>query len=312
MRTRTKNRIGIALVAIVVAGIVASCANGRSLQATVISHVEKGRFSMAIYQQEKRDTSDKSTVTIPRRVKFPREMKEYRVDGMQVFEMVAADDDKPIIFYIHGGGYMRNFDVRHWLFMAEIAKDTGCGLVAPNYPLLPKHTAREAHAQVMKLYLQLTRRIPGSRVIIMGDSAGGGFSLALAQEIRDLNQPLPGQLVLISPWVDITGGDKAIQEHDTWLSVDICRLYGLDWADSLDPHDPMVSPLYGAMEGLPPTSLFAGAWEVFCTDIVTCSEKMTAAGVPTTLHVASEMGHVYPLYPAPEGRKARQTITGII
>ena len=103
----------------------------------------------------------------------------------------------------------------------------------------------------------------------MGDSAGGGFSLALAQEILKTDSlDLPRRLILISPWVDVTGGDDALQKYDTFLSNEVLRHVGADWAGELDPRDPIVSPLYGDMRGLPATDLFTGTWEVFYSDIV--------------------------------------------
>ena len=123
---------------------------------------------------------------------------------------------------------------------------------------------------------------------------------------------LPGRLVLISPWVDVTGGDDSIQEHDTFLNAEVLRHIGADWADKIDPLDPMISPLYGDMHGLPPTDLFVGTWEIFYTDVVNTNDKMKAAGVDTRLHVAEKMGHVYPLWPCPEGMEARKEIAKII
>ena len=85
-----------------------------------------------------------------------------------------------------------------------------------------------------------------------------------------------------------------------------------DWTGELDPHDPIVSPLYGDMQGLPPTDLFTGTWEVFYTDIVKTYDKMKAAGVDACLHVKEKMGHVYPLWQCQEGKDARKAIAEII
>ncbi|WP_406537894.1 alpha/beta hydrolase [Fibrobacter sp.] len=241
-----------------------------------------------------------------------RPVKEYQIEGMQVFEMAAADETKPVILYLHGGGYRQGITPSHWKILSEISKATGCGWVMPDYPLLPEHTALEAHTLVLKLYSELLKRFPASKIIIMGDSAGGGFSLALAEEIQEQSLPSPMHLILISPWVDITGGDESIAEYDNWLHIDELHQFGLSWANGMDAHAPMVSPLYGNMQGLPPTDIFVGTWEVFYPDIVNCGEKMKAAGVSVTLHVGEELGHVFPLYPAPEGEEARQTIADIV
>ena len=121
----------------------------------------------------------------------------------------------------------------------------------------------------------------------MGDSAGGGFSLALVQEILKTDSlDLPRRLILISPWVDVTGGDDALQKYDTFLSNEVLRHVGADWAGELDPRDPIVSPLYGDMRGLPATDLFTGTWEVFYSDIIMKSPLQ----LPRRGRVASEGG----------------------
>ena len=168
-----------------------------------------------------------SNPLIPKQVKFKRPLKEYQIEGMQVLEMAAADETKPVILYLHGGGYRQGFQLFHWKMLADLSKATGCGLVMPDYPLLPEHTALEAHSLVLKLYSELLKRFPASKIIIMGDSAGGGFSLALAEEILEQSLPSPMHLILISPWVDITGGDESIAEYDHCLHIDELHQFGL-------------------------------------------------------------------------------------
>ena len=299
------------VVALVVIGAGFWLIDGRSPQAFIVSHLLT-KSTMEDYNKGKGDKTDKSEVEIPDGVKFPREMRQYKVGNMQVFHMEPQDASKPVVLYIHGGAYFHNFSERHWNAMAEWAESTGCGIVTPNYPLLYCYTAKDAHPLMMQLYQQLIKQYTGKRVIIMGDSAGGGFTLALAQEARNDSIDLPSHLVLISPWVDVLGGDDALQENDTFLNAEVLRKIGADWAGDIDPRDAMISPLYGDMNGLPPTDLFTGTWEIFYTDIVKTYDKMKAAGVDARLHVAEKMGHVYPLWPCPEGSKARKEIAEII
>lgn len=302
--------VGI-VATIAVVAVAVWLIDGRSPQAIIISHAFN-QSTLEDYEQGKGDKTDKSTVEIPSDVRFPREMRQYRVGNMQVFHMEAEDESKPVVLYIHGGAYYHNFDKLHWTAMAGWAESTGCGIVTPNYPLLYCFTASDAHPLMMQLYGQLINLYSSKRIIIIGDSAGGGFTLALAQEVRNDSLALPSKLVLISPWVDVLGGNDSIQEKDTFLNAKVLRKIGADWAGELDPHDPMVSPLYGDMQGLPPTDLFTGTWEVFYTDIVKTGDKMKAAGVDVRVHVSEKMGHVYPLWPCPEGRQARDEIATII
>ena len=303
----------LALIAIIiVAGLGIRLIDGRSPQAFIVAHLFH-QSTMEEYEKGKGDMTDKSTVAISEGVEFPREVKQYRVGDMQVFEVAAEDGSKPIVLYIHGGAYYHNFSSRHWKAMAEWAETTGCGIVAPNYPLLYRYTVKDAFPLMLQLYRQLQERYSARRILVMGDSAGGGFSLALAQEVLKTDSlELPSRLVLISPWVDVAGGDDALQEYDTFLNNEVLRHVGADWAGEIDVHDPIVSPLYGDMQDLPPTDLFTGTWEVFYTDIVKTFDKMKAAGVDVRLHVKEKMGHVYPLWPCPEGMEARKEIAKII
>ena len=285
--------------------------DGRSPQAYICVH-SLTQSTMEDYEKGKGNMTDKSFVEIPDGIEFPREVKQFKIGDMQVFETAAEDDSKPIVLYIHGGAYLNNFMPLHWSAMAEWAQTTGCGIITPNYPLLYRYTVKDAFPLMVQLYRQLLERIPAKRIIIMGDSAGGGFSLALTQELKNDSLDLPGQLVLISPWVDVVGGDDALQEYDTFLNIKVLRLVGADWAGDIDAHDPMVSPLYGDMQGLPPTDIFVGTWETFYTDIVKTYDKMKSADVDVRLHVKKKMGHVYPLWPCPEGKEARKEIAEII
>ena len=312
MKTKKILRIvAVVIIAILVVGGGVWLITGRSPMAIIVKSALH-QMDTESYDKAMADKTDKRTTEIPADVVFPREVVQYTIGDMQVFKVPAEDDTKPVVLYLHGGAYVHNFTSRHWKAMAEWAKTTGCGIVAPNYPLLPLHTAAEAHPLVMQLYRELLKEIPASRLLFMGDSAGGGFTLALAQQLRDDSLALPRHLVLISPWVDVMGGDPELQERDNWLTIDILQKYGTAWAGEMAVSDPMISPLYGDMEGLPPTDLFTGTWEVFYTDVCKTFDKMKAAGVDARLHVAEKMGHVYPLWPSPEGRKARREIAEII
>lgn len=314
MNTKMKKilrTVAMVIIALMVVGGGVWMITGRSPMAIIVKSALH-QMDTESYDKAMADKTDKSTTEIPAGVVFPREAFQYTIGNMQVFEVPAENDTKPVVLYLHGGAYVHNFTSQHWKAMAEWAKTTGCGIVAPNYPLLPLHTAAEAHPLMLRLYRDLLKGIPASRVLIMGDSAGGGFTLALAQQIRHDSLDLPRRLVLISPWVDVMGGDPSLQGRDNWLTIDVLQKYGTAWAGQMDVSDPVISPLYGDMEGLPPTDLFTGTWEVFYTDVCKTYDKMKATGVDVRLHVAEKMGHVYPLWPSPEGRKARHEIAKII
>ncbi|HET9486082.1 MAG TPA: alpha/beta hydrolase, partial [Chryseosolibacter sp.] len=118
------------------------------------------------------------------------------------------------ILYLHGGAYVQNFVRQHWTFLASLVEELHCSITAPDYPLAPRHTYREAFDMVIPLYKKLINMVSPKDVILMGDSAGGGFVLALSQYLHKRNVPQPGQLFLLSPWLDLTMKNPAIKDID--------------------------------------------------------------------------------------------------
>lgn len=220
---------------------------------------------------------------------------------MQIFVSRADNPKKPTVVYIHGGGYINQINPYHWKMILRLCDETGCGAVVPNYPMLPRHTFKDAHRLMLDFYRDLIKETPPERIIFMGDSAGGGLALALALEIKELSLPLPQRLVLISPWVDLGGGAKELNEIDAMLDYDCAILLGKTWADGEDLHDYRISPLYGDFAGLPPVSIYVGTHEIFYYDNLKLRDRLTEAGVDTEIHVGEMMDHVYPLYPILEG-----------
>ena len=151
-------------------------------------------------------------------------------------------------------------------------------------------------------------------IIIMGDSAGGGLSAAFAEYLAVKDLPQPENLILISPWVDITmSGDYDKVEYDPMLGVDGARELGKSWAGDLDPKDYKVSPLFGEVDKLPKTTLFTGTHEIIYPDIVEFYNKLKDNGVDAELNVGEEMTHVYPVYPlVPESKEAFNHIVDVI
>ena len=141
--------IVVLIAAVIVVGLGFWLIDGRSPQAFIVSHSLK-KSTMETYAMRKAEKTDKSTIEIPDGVTFPREVTQYRVGHMQVFESPAQDDSKPVLLYIHGGAYYQNFNMLHWKAMAEWAETTGCGIVAPNYPMLYQYTAKDAHPLMMQ------------------------------------------------------------------------------------------------------------------------------------------------------------------
>lgn len=289
--------------------------NRRSVAAWVV-----GRYLRSNHKPHEHDVrklmndteSDKSIYVLPKGLQFPRPLNSRITSGMQVFYMNSEDDSPLTVIYIHGGSYIKTFTKYHWRFMAKLSRRTGCGLVVPNYPLLPNHTAEDAHAVMMAFYREIITKYDMSKTVIMGDSAGGGFTLALMEEAQAEGLPLPAKMVLLSPWVDVDGGNYSLKHKDAMIDIDCVKKYGKAWAGNLDLHDPVVSPLYGNMKGLPKTFVYAGSWEVLVDDCIALVDGLNAGGTDAYIHIGKKMGHVYPLYPIPEAKPAVTEIVNIV
>jgi acetyl esterase/lipase len=148
----------------------------------------------------------------------------------------------------------------------------------------------------------------------MGDSAGGGFSAAFCEYLAVNDMPQPENLILISPWVDMSmSGDYDDVEYDPMLGIEGAREIGKAWAGDLDTKDYKVSPLFGEVDKLPKTTIFVGTHEIIYPDIVEFYNKLHDNGVDAELIVGEEMSHVYPLYPmVPEAKEAFNRIVEIL
>lgn len=228
-----------------------------------------------------------------------------------VFEVVphgAAPERSAL--YLHGGGFVSGIDRFHWRYVAALARAAGLRVVVPAYPLTPTHTWRDAHEPLLDLFEQTAIASPGG-VTLMGDSAGGGLALALAQQVARRSGPQPTHLVLISPWVDLAGttpGTEEARRSDPWLTLSKLRLYGSWWAGEDDVARPEVSPLHGSCAGLPRTLVLCGTRDLLLPQVQELVRRMTAAGVPVTYREEEGLLHVYPILPIPEARAALRDV----
>ncbi len=200
------------------------------------------------------------------------------------------------ILFLHGGAYVTGSPTlyRHisWRF-ADAAK---AQFIAIEYRLAPEHPFPAALDDAFAAWRALLGEGANpSQCAIMGDSAGGGLTLALALRLRDEGVPLPGALVAISPWTDvaITGPSAQPPAADPMLHSENLEDYATLYLGGTDPRQPYVSPLYGDPSGLPPTLLQVGGDEILRDDSVRMAERMRAAGCNVTLEVWPRMPHVW-------------------
>jgi len=283
---------------------------GRLLDKVIRKTVRVSKDSAT--KQLKDYSTDKSKYIIPRLLKFPRKVEENIYDDLQVFEMESLKTVDKKIMFIHGGGYIQTFSLFHWRFLIKLCRKTGCGFTAPNYPLLPKYTYKESYKKVINYYKEYIKDNDAKKIVLMGDSAGGGFCLSLLQQLRNQSLPLPGKVILLSPFVDVTGANEKMDKVDAMVESDATVILGKAWANGDDLKSWEISPLYGDFTALPDIEIYVGTLEVLYDECIEVYNRLKSAGNNVNIHIGNNMGHDYPMWPILEAKNAIKTIIDFI
>ena len=182
-------------------------------------------------------------------------------------------------------------------------------MIVPIYPKAPNHHPEEVVDILTKLYVELNARF--GKVVLMGDSSGGGLALVLCEYWATQGVAQPTKTILFSPWTDLVLDNPEIERYqklDPLISAASERIWARLWAQDKDMHDPLVSPMYGDMSKLGKVLLFAGDREVLYPDLVKLHGVMKSQGIDVTFTVGRGMNHVYQIYPIPEARAALKEI----
>lgn len=208
------------------------------------------------------------------------------------------------VLYIHGGAYMAPIDPFHVRYVTRLAGRLGARIVLPDYPLAPEHTWRDSFEPLLDLAAGLLAE-PGA--VLAGDSAGGGYALALALGLRDRGLGQAERMLLHSPWVDLTlsaPGTAAAAAWDPWLFPGKARAYAAWWAGADEPTRPELSPGLGDLAGLPPTLMQYGTRDLLAPGCQELARRAADAGWALTADEQPGLLHVYALMPVPEARAA--------
>lgn len=182
-----------------------------------------------------------------------------------------------MVLFLHGGAYMGNIMRLHWDYVKHLIQKTNAAVIVPDYPLAPADSYKETYDFIQKLYSGMQEKYPGKRILFIGDSAGGGLAFGFVQYLRNTNQKQPEQIILLSPWLDITMDNpelKIIDPKDTILNIEGLKIASQKYAKDLDRKEYRVSPLYGDYSGLCPISVFTGTHDILYADAIACKEKM--------------------------------------
>lgn len=205
-----------------------------------------------------------------------------------------------VILYLHGGGYTCGSIDYALGFGSRLAKKLSLPVFCPAYRLAPENKFPAALDDALEAYTYLTDcGYSADKIILCGESAGGGLLYSLCFKLKELHFPLPCGIVAISPWTDFTASGNSYDENrDADPSMTKERL--TFFADSYVSRDlwknPYVSPLFGELSSLPPSIIFAGGDEIMYDDAYLMHQSLLKAGCRSIFHTAEGMWHGYLLY----------------
>nr|ADA70030.1 Est10 [uncultured marine bacterium] len=219
-----------------------------------------------------------------------------------------------VIYYLHGGGYVFGSISSHRELISRLSRAAGARGLAIDYRLAPEHPFPAAIEDSTAGYRWLlSSGVDPSRIVIAGDSAGGGLTVATLLALRDAGDPMPAAAVCLSPWVDLEGlGESMTTKADADPMVERRGLLqsAEAYLDGADPRTPLAAPLYGDFKGLPPLLIQVGTAETLLDDSTRLAERAKSAGVAVVLEPWDDMIHVWQFFAAtvPEAQQAIERI----
>lgn len=313
--------------------ILASCVCAQPVKDTSILyiHQDKPDVSVHILKAAARVFLNKNSISeklgtdhfvshaapIPKRIVSGFNVDTTIVNGRNVYQISPKGKKSgKFVVFLHGGGYINNIFRQHWTFTATVIRVTNCTFIIPDYPLAPAATYTEAFAMLDAIYKNLLTHTRAEDIILMGDSAGGGLALALAEKQKIDGTPQAAQLILIAPWLDVTMTNPEIQEvqkKDVSLQADNLVLAGKAWAGNSDPKNFLVSPVYGTLEGLPKISIFIGTHDILFPDCKKLKVLLEQQGIAMNYFEYPKMFHDWVMLGSlDESKKAISQICSLI
>ena len=219
---------------------------------------------------------------------------------------------KHAILYCHGGGYTSGNLGYSKVLASKLTQCTGFDVLAFEYRLAPEFPYPAALSDAEAVWNHLMYLGYGAKdIVIAGDSAGGNMALALCHKLKSQNRMLPGAMLLMSPWTDMTGSGKSMTERaefDPMLTPEYIKTVSTAYANGQDLKNPLLSPLFGDFKDFPPTLIQVGSHEILFSDSETLCSRMKAAGVSCRLETWEDMWHVFQMFPLKKSGLAIQSM----
>jgi epsilon-lactone hydrolase len=240
---------------------------------------------------------------------------ERRVAGMTLWS-VRPRRRSPVarVVYVHGGGYVHPLTRDYWRLVRALAS-APAEVTVPAYPLAPDATVDDVLPGLVEVATTVASQHPELPTTLMGDSAGGALVLSMAMRLRDDGGPRPASVVALSPWLDATLDEDAVEDlepTDPMLAESGLRAAGRWWAGPRDPSDPLVSPIHAHLGDLPPIDVYIGRHDILRPAVGDLADRADTEGADLHVHEISAMFHVWMTRLLPEGRRTRVELARLV
>jgi len=240
-------------------------------------------------------------------------VRSERVAGVPVVRVTAGAEGGGSVMHLHGGAHTSG-SPRTVLALQRLVRGNGPDLVSPDYRLAPEHPYPAGLHDALAVYAHLVATTGPERVVVAGESSGGGLALSMLLRARDEGLPLPAAVAVSFPWADLTLSGASSTGND---GRDVLTRRGLDAAAALyageaERTDPGLSPLFGSFVGFPPTLIVVGGLDLLLDDSRRLAERMREDGATVRLHEWAGCPHGFTGIPAPEGRDASRRLESFI
>ncbi len=233
--------------------------------------------------------------TIPKGTRF----RQAPLGGVPAEWTDPPGETRGVLLYLHGGAYVVGAPQIYRELTARFARDAQVCVATLDYRLAPEHPFPAAVDDAVAAYRALLDNTPASRIVVAGDSAGGGLSLALLQRLREEGLPMPAGAALLSPWGDLSGSLPAYTreaDREPLLYVPTLRECAVNYAGETPLEHPQLSPIHADYQGLPPLLIQATDAEVLADDARRIAERAQAGGVEVRLEMWTGLWHVWQLF----------------
>jgi monoterpene epsilon-lactone hydrolase len=226
------------------------------------------------------------------------EQKPVEIGGVGGIEVtIAGNESENVILYFHGGVYVIGSAAATVPLVGDIVRRTGVNAITLDYRLAPEHPYPAAVDDARAAYEGLLKQgVDPGRIVLAGESAGGGLVVATLLASRDAGLPMPSGAFLMSPYADLTlSGESLIEREslDPILTPAGLRVRAPEYVADADASDPLISPIFGDLSGLPPLLIQVGSHEVLLSDAIRLAGRAATSDVEVTLEVTPGVPHVF-------------------